>query len=317
MCEVAQRFAGWIGLGPGCRRGSSSCSPAGTAAGSRTPPGRRSRCRPPPARGERHLALPLGRGIARRAGHRREPGGHGLRPAARRPGGRALRRAPRRPRRGAHLGGGARCRAVAPDLGRRRADRRRVRGHRRAHRPQVAVAARALDQRGRACGGGCLANGPRGRRRNARAARRRLPTTSAAWACRTRSGRSRARWASGSGSACGCMRTSPSGRSRSRSTLAAIGELAGSHHERLDGSGYHRGSRGTTLDQRRAHPRGGRLLRRDARGASVPARARRRRGRGGAQARGEEGCLDAEAIDAVLAAAGHRVPKRPRELPAG
>jgi DNA-binding NarL/FixJ family response regulator len=31
----------------------------------------------------------------------------------------------------------------------------------------------------------------------------------------------------------------------------------------------------------------------------------------------EEGRLDAEAVDAVLAAAGHRVPKRPRELPAG
>ena len=31
----------------------------------------------------------------------------------------------------------------------------------------------------------------------------------------------------------------------------------------------------------------------------------------------EEGRLDAEAVDAVLAAAGHRVPKRPPELPAG
>ena len=31
--------------------------------------------------------------------------------------------------------------------------------------------------------------------------------------------------------------------------LAPIGMLAGSHHERLDGSGYHRGSRGAALDQ--------------------------------------------------------------------
>ena len=31
----------------------------------------------------------------------------------------------------------------------------------------------------------------------------------------------------------------------------------------------------------------------------------------------EDGRLDADAVDAVLAAAGHRVPKRPRELPAG
>jgi DNA-binding NarL/FixJ family response regulator len=30
-----------------------------------------------------------------------------------------------------------------------------------------------------------------------------------------------------------------------------------------------------------------------------------------------EGRLDAEAVDAVLAAAGHHVPARPRELPAG
>jgi DNA-binding NarL/FixJ family response regulator len=31
----------------------------------------------------------------------------------------------------------------------------------------------------------------------------------------------------------------------------------------------------------------------------------------------DAGRLDAEAVDAVLAAAGHRVPKRPRALPAG
>ena len=32
------------------------------------------------------------------------------------------------------------------------------------------------------------------------------------------------------------------------SALAPIGRLAGSHHERLDGSGYHRGTSGTALD---------------------------------------------------------------------
>ena len=31
----------------------------------------------------------------------------------------------------------------------------------------------------------------------------------------------------------------------------------------------------------------------------------------------EQGCLDPEAVDAVLAAAGHRVPQRPKELPSG
>src|SRR3954470_17279710 len=31
--------------------------------------------------------------------------------------------------------------------------------------------------------------------------------------------------------------------------LAPLGLLAGAHHERLDGSGYHRGTRGSALDQ--------------------------------------------------------------------
>jgi HD-GYP domain-containing protein (c-di-GMP phosphodiesterase class II) len=101
------------------------------------------------------------------------------------------------------------------------------------------------------------------------------------------------------------------------STLAAIGELAGSHHERLDGSGYHRGSRGTLLDQ------AARILAaadcyvamREAR----PYRPALEAGAAEAELRREveSGCLDAEAVDAVLAAAGHRVPKRARDLPAG
>ncbi len=99
--------------------------------------------------------------------------------------------------------------------------------------------------------------------------------------------------------------------------LAPIGVLAGSHHERLDGSGYHRGTRGSALDQscrilaaadcyaamREARPY------RDA--LDAPA----------AEAQllceAAEGRLDAEAVDAVLAAAGHRVAQRPRELPSG
>jgi DNA-binding CsgD family transcriptional regulator len=32
-------------------------------------------------------------------------------------------------------------------------------------------------------------------------------------------------------------------------TLAPVGALAGAHHERLDGSGYHRGARGPALDR--------------------------------------------------------------------
>jgi HD-GYP domain-containing protein (c-di-GMP phosphodiesterase class II) len=99
--------------------------------------------------------------------------------------------------------------------------------------------------------------------------------------------------------------------------LAPIGLLAGSHHERLDGSGYQRGMRGSALD------RTGRILAaadcytamrqaRPYRPALEPAAAEAELRR-----EVEKGRLDAEAVDAVLAAAGHRVPKRSRELPAG
>jgi HD-GYP domain-containing protein (c-di-GMP phosphodiesterase class II) len=99
--------------------------------------------------------------------------------------------------------------------------------------------------------------------------------------------------------------------------LAPIGLLAGSHHERLDGSGYHRGLRGSALDKV------GRILAaadcytamrsaRPYRPPLEPAAAETE-----LRLEVEEGRLDAEAVDAVLAAAGHRVPKRPRELPAG
>jgi HD-GYP domain-containing protein (c-di-GMP phosphodiesterase class II) len=99
--------------------------------------------------------------------------------------------------------------------------------------------------------------------------------------------------------------------------LAPVGLLAGSHHERLDGSGYPRGLRGSALDK------AGRVLAaadcytamreaRPYRPALEPAAAEAELRR-----EVEEGRLDAEAVDAVLAAAGHRVPTRPRELPAG
>lgn len=99
--------------------------------------------------------------------------------------------------------------------------------------------------------------------------------------------------------------------------LAPIGSLAGSHHERLDGSGYHRGLRGSALDRTArilaaadsyTAMRAARPYRPALEPATAEAELRREV---------EEGRLDAEAVDAVLAAAGHRVPKRPRELPAG
>jgi HD-GYP domain-containing protein (c-di-GMP phosphodiesterase class II) len=99
--------------------------------------------------------------------------------------------------------------------------------------------------------------------------------------------------------------------------LASIGMLAGSHHERLDGSGYHRGTRAPSLDQ------GTRIL------AAADCYTAMREARpyrpalDAAVAEGElmreasEGRLDQEAVDAVLNAAGHRVEQRARELPAG
>jgi HD-GYP domain-containing protein (c-di-GMP phosphodiesterase class II) len=99
--------------------------------------------------------------------------------------------------------------------------------------------------------------------------------------------------------------------------LAPIGLLAGSHHERLDGAGYHRGLRGQALDKAArilaaadcyTAMRAARPYRPPLEPPAVEAELRREV---------DEGRLDAEAVDAVLAAAGHRVPKRPSELPAG
>ena len=99
--------------------------------------------------------------------------------------------------------------------------------------------------------------------------------------------------------------------------LASIGELAGAHHERLDGAGYHRKTLAPALS------RAARILaaadcyqamreRRPHRPAldAVAAEAELLR-----DARADRLCP--EAVDAVLAAAGHRVAKRPRDLPAG
>jgi HD-GYP domain-containing protein (c-di-GMP phosphodiesterase class II) len=99
--------------------------------------------------------------------------------------------------------------------------------------------------------------------------------------------------------------------------LAPVGLVAGSHHERLDGSGYQHGLRGPALDRRArilaaadsyVAMREARPYRPALEPAAAEAELRREV---------EEGRLDAEAVDAVLAAAGHRVPKRSRELPAG
>jgi HD-GYP domain-containing protein (c-di-GMP phosphodiesterase class II) len=100
-------------------------------------------------------------------------------------------------------------------------------------------------------------------------------------------------------------------------TLAQIGLLAGSHHERLDGSGYHRGTRAPALDQAARI-----LAAADCYGAMREARPYRAaldapRAEAELIREAEEGRLDPEAVDAVLNAAGHRVRERTRELPAG
>ena len=99
--------------------------------------------------------------------------------------------------------------------------------------------------------------------------------------------------------------------------LAPIGILAGSHHERLDGSGYHRGTRGPALDQTARI-----LAAADCYGAMREARPYRPAldaptSEAELMREADAGRLDPEAVDAVLAAAGHRVRQRPRERPAG
>lgn len=100
-------------------------------------------------------------------------------------------------------------------------------------------------------------------------------------------------------------------------TLASIGVLAGAHHERLDGSGYHRGRGAADLEVE------ARILAaaehyyslceaRPYRPAFAPEDAAAR-----LQEDVAAGLLDADAAAAILAAAGHREERRTRDLPAG
>ena len=98
--------------------------------------------------------------------------------------------------------------------------------------------------------------------------------------------------------------------------LAPLGTIAVQHRERLDGSGYPRGLSGGAIS-RPARVLGAvdayqsmRELRPHRPALSAEAAASE------LQADAREGKLDAEAVAAVLAAAGHEVPRR-REWPAG
>jgi HD-GYP domain-containing protein (c-di-GMP phosphodiesterase class II) len=98
--------------------------------------------------------------------------------------------------------------------------------------------------------------------------------------------------------------------------LAKLGAIVGQHHERLDGSGYHRGARAAALT-----PQGRILAAAEAYQGLIEARPHRpaHRPEAAAEALKREsraGRLDADAVAAVLAAAGHRAIPR-RQLVAG
>ena len=98
--------------------------------------------------------------------------------------------------------------------------------------------------------------------------------------------------------------------------LAPLGALAGRHHERLDGSGYPRGLHGDALT-----PAARTLAAADVYAALTeprPHRSPHTPAEAAVVLRGEvrAGRLDGDAAEAVLAAAGHRVPRR-REGPSG
>ena len=120
-------------------------------------------------------------------------------------------------------------------------------------------------------------------------------TTSAASPCRTRSGRSPGPLTSarvGAGAdALVPLRAHP----RDLGTLDALAPLAGMHHERLDGSGYHRACGARDQPVARARARGGRRVPGDDAGSTAPRAAHRRAGRRRARARGRAGRLDGEA----------------------
>ena len=99
--------------------------------------------------------------------------------------------------------------------------------------------------------------------------------------------------------------------------LAPIGLLAGSHHERLDGSGYHRGTRASGLEHvsRILAAADSYAAMREARPYRVALDAATAEAELTAEA--QRGQLDAEAVDAVLSAAGHKIAAKPRELPGG
>ena len=135
-------------------------------------------------------------------------------------------------------------------------------------------------------------------------------TTSAGSASRTRSGTSPGRSAPASGSACGMHPYLTERMLQQSAALAPLGAIAVQHRERLDGSGYPRGLVGRRDLAAGADPRRGRRLPGDARAAPAPPAALADDAAAELRAEVKAGRLDAEAVEAVLGAAGHRVPRR-------
>jgi HD-GYP domain-containing protein (c-di-GMP phosphodiesterase class II) len=99
--------------------------------------------------------------------------------------------------------------------------------------------------------------------------------------------------------------------------LRRLGHLASRHHERMDGSGYHRAATGQSLS-----PAARVLAAADAYKAMTEPRPYRPAlsSQQAAEELGREarvGRLDADAVSAVLAEAGHRVTRTRRQRPAG
>src|SRR5450755_3258185 len=175
-CEVAQRFAGWLGFGPGVisnlayvfERWDGNGFPGAAAGEAIALPARVFHV------ARDILGLPVGRGPRSSGRGDRAARGRRLRSASGRPRDRPPRRAAGRARRRADLGPGDRRRAPAPAMDDRRGDRRRVPRGRHVHRPQVLLAARARRGRVRARRGGRLApRSPGGRGENGAARRAR------------------------------------------------------------------------------------------------------------------------------------------------
>jgi HD-GYP domain-containing protein (c-di-GMP phosphodiesterase class II) len=92
--------------------------------------------------------------------------------------------------------------------------------------------------------------------------------------------------------------------------LGPLAVLAGQHHERVDGSGYHRAQRGEDLSVAArllgaADVYAALVADRAHRPASTPAQAA-----AALRAEAKAGRLDADAVDGVLAAAGHPARRR-------